>query len=405
VKCILLIIDGLGDLPSDELGGDTPLEAAHTPVLDRMAAAGSYGLIDPIAAGEIPNTHSGVGILFGMKPGQTNRLRRGPVEAAGLGLPMKPGDIALRANFATVDQSADGLLVRDRRAGRISQDTAELAIPFKLVQLGDGITASLRNTDQHRAVLLLSGPGLDSRVSDTDPGDIAMPALLAKSVAQVSSAGKTAEKINTFVALAHRELSAHPLNLKRIQQGKLPASGIITRGAGATSGFNSRISDAGISTALVSGCNTVKGLGRLFGFDIISDKRFTADRFTDLDAKVEAVITALASHDLVYLHIKAPDLFSHDHQPRAKKEFLERMDGALGPLLRSGAMIAVSADHTTNSNTGAHTADPVPALLYIPGQRTHQRSVYFGERWCKEGNLPRQPSSEFLQNITEIMSN
>jgi len=96
----LLIIDGLGDLPIPELGGKTPLEAADTPVLDRLAGEGLYGLVDPIIPGEIPNTHSGAGMLLGLLPEQADRLKRGPVEASGAGRVLKAGEVACRAAFA-----------------------------------------------------------------------------------------------------------------------------------------------------------------------------------------------------------------------------------------------------------------------------------------------------------------
>ena len=126
-KCALLIIDGLGDLPVPELDGKTPLEAAYTPVLDRLASGGLYGLVDPIIPGEIPNTHSGAGMLLGLLPEQAGRLKRGPVEASGAGRVLKAGEIAIRANFATLETRDEALWVTDRRAGRITAGTDELA--------------------------------------------------------------------------------------------------------------------------------------------------------------------------------------------------------------------------------------------------------------------------------------
>ena len=153
LKCALLIIDGLGDLPNPELDGKTPLEAAHTPVFDRLAMTGRYGLVDPIFPGEIPNTHSGTGMLMGLLPEQAGGLHRGPVEASGAGKVLSTGDVAMRANFASVEDQNGTLLVTDRRAGRITSATDELAAVLTDVDLGDGISASLAPTDQHRGVL------------------------------------------------------------------------------------------------------------------------------------------------------------------------------------------------------------------------------------------------------------
>ena len=126
-KAVIVIPDGLGDLPVEGLGGLTPLEAARTPVMDSLAASGRFGLVDPIAPGVIPNTDSAVALLLGLPPGEVGRLKRGPVEAAGAGCALRKGDIAARANFATVEPRGDRLLVTDRRAGRITEGTADLA--------------------------------------------------------------------------------------------------------------------------------------------------------------------------------------------------------------------------------------------------------------------------------------
>lgn len=402
-KCALLIIDGLGDLPVRELGGRTPLEAARTPVLDRLASSGQHGLVDPILPGEIPNTHSGSSLLLGIRPDQIERVVRGPVEASGAGCVLKPGDIALRVNFATVEVRNDGIFVLDRRAGRISSGTEELAAVLHDVDLGDGVKAVLRSTDQHRGVLVLSGPGLDADVSDTDPGDVTLPARLPPCQPGEAAAELTAGKINLFVDEAHRRLQGHPVNFRRSEAGKLPANGLITRGAGAWFSVDSVFHEHGVSAAVVAGCNTIRGLGKMFGFEAISDPRFTAAFDTDLHAKMSAVVTALEDHEMVYLHVKAPDICAHDLKPLAKRDFIERLDEALEPLMDAKCIIALTADHTTDSNTGYHTADPVPALLHDPASAAAGKAVAFGEEACRNGNMERQTSVEFLQRIIASM--
>ncbi len=407
-KSAVLIIDGLGDLPVAGLDGKTPLEAARTPVLDRLATGGQYGLVDPIIPGEIPNTHSGAGMLLGLLPEQADRLSRGPVEASGAGRVLKAGEVAVRVNFATLVSRNDELWVTDRRAGRITSGTDELAALLSNIDLGDGVTADLVATDQHRGVLVLSGPGLNASVSDTDPGDGAMPAALKACRPLIPEAELTATKINRFVNEAHRRLVNHPLNDVLLSEGKLPASGLITRGAGTCFSVDNILHSRGITAAVISGCNTVLGLGRTFGFDTISDPRFTADLDTDLDAKVEAVRLALQDHDMVYLHVKAPDICSHDCNPLAKRDFLQQLDKALAPLLDTQAIIAIAADHTTDSNSGFHTADPVPVLISqlesVPSSvQVKFAPVKFGESACRQGTMPRQLSNEFLLNLIQRM--
>jgi len=402
-RCILFIIDGMGDLPSPELSGLTPLEAASTPVLDLMAGNGLYGLVDPIRQGAIPNTHSGVGRLMGLIPEQANFLCRGPVEAAGRGVALAPGDIAMRTNFATLELRADGLWVKDRRAGRITRATDELAFVLQNIDLGDGIRGSLSSTDQHRGVLVLSGAGLSGTISNTDPGEKTMPAPLLDCRAIGPGAEVTAAKVNQFVAEAHRLLAEHPVNSDRISNGELPANGVITRGAGQQFNLDNVLHKLGIKAAVVSGCNTVNGVGKLLGLEVITKPAFTADINTDLDGKIAAAMAALAIHDMVFVHIKAPDICSHERQPLSKRDMLQRIDEAMAPLVGTDFVVAVGADHTTDSNTSYHTADPVPSLICKMKPEMGSSPVIFGEAACRSGNMARQSSHHFLLTVLRTM--
>ncbi len=153
---LVVILDGVGDRPSAALGGRTPLEAAHTPNLDRLAAAGMSGMVDPLLPGMPVGTHTGSGALLGLPPRLLMSLARGPVEAAGIGLDTEPGDVLMRCNFATLEEVVDGFNIVDRRAGRIREGTQELAAALKDMAVAPGISATLRPASQHRAVLRLS---------------------------------------------------------------------------------------------------------------------------------------------------------------------------------------------------------------------------------------------------------
>lgn len=402
-KSVLVIVDGLGDLPIAALGDKTPLEAAETPVLDHLAGHGRYGLVDPIKAGKVPNTHSGTGLLMGVLPRQAGHLSRGPVEAAGAGRTLKPGEIAFRANFASMERRHGDLWVTDRRAGRVTDGTDELASVLKDIDLGDGVFGSLFSTDQHRGVLVLSGNGLDTAVKDSDPGSCSLPVALEMCRPKKPAAELTASKVDRFIDEAFQRLVQHPVNLSRLNRGKLPANGILTRGAGAHLELDSLMERFGISAAVITGCNTVRGLGRLLNFEALVDHRFTADEHTDLNAKVSAALNALEYHDMVFMHVKATDIFSHDCKPLHKRDFLEKLDRALEPLMNTRHVIAVGADHTTDSNTGFHTADPVPALICSPGSETSGPPVRFGENQCRRGNMDRQTNSEFFSEVLREM--
>ena len=254
-KGLMIILDGLGDRSCPALQGLTPLEAASTPNLDRLAAEGATGLVDPLYPGVPVGTHTGTGVLMGLVPADAATLARGPVEAAGIGLDVNPGDVLLRCNFATLNGGGSGFEIRDRRAGRIREGTEELAAVLRDLPLGDGITGSLYPTTHHRAVLALRGAGLSSAVTDTDPGSgrEATGVLLARAgEAADAAAQRTAAAVNAFVREAHTRLAVHPLNADREARGLLPANGILTRSAGSTGQLGNLVSSLGLSASVIT---------------------------------------------------------------------------------------------------------------------------------------------------------
>jgi 2,3-bisphosphoglycerate-independent phosphoglycerate mutase len=401
-KRLMIILDGLGDCKSPALGGRTPLEAARTPNLDRLVELGRCGLVDPIGPGVRVGTHVGAGVLMGLAPDDALQLGRGPVEAAGIDLPLGEGDVALRCNLATLVEHDGVLYVHDRRAGRVSDESAGLLADLEDLDLGDGIRATVRPATQHRAVLRLSGEGLSAAVTNTDPGDAAkLPARVQPcrpASPQDPSAQRTAAAVSRLVHMVFDRLKEHPLNRLRLARSEPPATGLITRSAGSVRSLSNNLRERGLRVAVVSAESTVIGLGRLFGFTLLNDARFTAMTDTDLHAKLRVAKGALAEHDLVFLHVKGTDVCAHDREPRAKRDFIERIDAALAGLVEEGIVVAVTADHSTDSNTGSHTGDPVPSVLYAPGGACDDRDT-FGEADCRGGGLGRLSAEQFLEEF------
>ncbi len=404
-KGIIIILDGLGDRPGAALDGKTPLEAARTPNLNALAGAGQWGLVEPVPDGHDAHTHLGVGLLFGLRPDEAASLSRGPIEAAGLGWKLDPGDLLMRANFATLETGSDGVRILDRRAGRIERGTDELSRVLQDLDLGDGVRATFKSTEQHRGVLRLAGPGLSDRISETDPGNVRLPASLpaCRPLDGDAAAAHTAKLVNRFTAHAYDLLKDHPVNVARTRAGELPATGVICRGAGFMPGPLHTAANAGLRVAVVAGCSTVIGITRLLGFTAVRNPRFTADLHTDLDAKIGSALQTLADHDLAYVHVKAPDICAHDRQPLAKQALLERVDRAIAPLLDEDLVIGVCADHGTDSNTGWHVDDPVPGLLCErrPGEGDERPN--FGEQACLHGPMGRLDGEQFLQRVVAAM--
>lgn len=402
-KILFVILDGLGDLPHPALEGRTPLEAAETPVLDQLVAQGVCGLVDPLAPGVVVETHAGTAPLMGLDPARLATLARGPIEAAGAGMELASGDVALRGNFATVVRDGDEFEICDRRAGRIREGTEQLAQALSDIGPIDGVRVVVTPQKQHRIVVHLSGSGLGSEITDSDPGTAGIPQrvrrVAAKAPGDVDSE-RTATALNQFLARAHEVLAAHPLNREREAQGQPPANGLLTRGAGTVQPVDGLIAGLGLRGALVAGDRAVLGLGRLLGFTPICQPGFTGLVDSDVQAKVAAAREALENHDIVWLHYKGTDIASHDMQPLIKRDCIERVDAALRPFVGQDIVIAVTADHTTNSATGSHTAHPVPALLRAPeGQR--DAVTAFDEAVCRDGDLGRMRSAAFFRCVLD----
>jgi 2,3-bisphosphoglycerate-independent phosphoglycerate mutase len=405
-KGLMIILDGLGDRRIAALGGKTPLETANTPNMDRLATSGQCGLVDPMRPGVPLGTHTGTGLLLGLPPSVAAELARGPVEAAGIGIADDPDAIYLRCNLATLEKRAQGLTVIDRRAGRIGPEAAELSKSIGTLELSNGMLASLHPATQHRAVLKLSGGELSMQVTNSDPGNNYQEKGLVISQAKNpmnDAAVRTAAAINQVTQLVFERLQDHPVNIDRKRSGKPPANGIICRGPGRLPRLQTQIQRLGVKTAVVSGEKTVLGLAAMLNYTQITDDRFTSLPNTDLEEKVRRTLSALESHDLVYLHIKGTDICSHDQRPSAKAEMLERIDAALSPLLGEELVIAITGDHSTDSNTGRHCGDPVPTLLCSPTGRVDTIRT-FNEAGCAQGGMGRISSNGLLTSLLDMMN-
>ena len=403
---LLLIIDGLADRPIRALGGRTALQAAATPTFDRLAREGQSGLADPVAPGVVADTAAGSLALLGQTP---MALKRGPVEALGAEIELSPEDIALRANFATLDSSGN---VIDRRAGRIRTGTEKLAKAIDRLSLpgilADAVEVRVKVGTEHRLAVVLRGDGLSSAIQGSDPGETATPCppLIPRPDDPNNEADAfTANALALFEQEARRILRHHPVNQRREKEGLPPANAVLTRGAGRIhrlvpleeSGLPLRIS-------CVSGDRTLLGLTRWLGGRPITSPSMTANLDTDLRAKFEAASDALQSDDLVVLHVKGADIAAHDQRPDLKVEFLERVDGELTRLLDglSGPLrVAIASDHATLAESGQHAADALPVLLWGEGVEADGVEI-FDEQAAAGGGLQRLPLQLLLGRLFKL---
>lgn len=400
---LLLIIDGLADRPVRALGGRTPLQAAETPTLDRLARDGQCGLADPIEPGVVPDTAAGSLALFGQSP---RALARGPVEALGAGYRPDPGDIALRGNFATLDDKGQ---VVDRRAGRIRDHAPELAEALDrlpLPGLEEEVEVRVLAATEHRLAIVLraatNATELGSEIRGSDPGDGAIPCLPLEPVAddpRDEASVLCARALAAFEAEARHVLAHHPINRERIEKGLPPANTVLTRGPGRIhQSMPIEGPEGPLDIACIAGDRTLLGLATWLGADPIYLPQMTANLDTDLDLKFDQALEALGQRDMVVLHLKGADIAAHDTQPTKKAEFISRIDGHLERLLESvkGPLrVVVGGDHATLSESGQHAADPVPVLIWGDGIEADE-IVAYDEISVAQGKLGRFPLQRLL---------
>ncbi|MDU5527150.1 MAG: 2,3-bisphosphoglycerate-independent phosphoglycerate mutase [Finegoldia magna] len=400
-KVILAVADGVGDRPCEILGGKTPLEYASTPNLDKLASVGATGIMDVHGAGIPVGTDLGHMILFGY--GLEDYPGRGPIEAFGREIELQAGDVAFRSNFATVNEN---LCVVDRRAGRIRENTNLLAQSLNNIEI-DGIKVIFKEATEHRAVLILRGPGLSANITDTDPKVAGVDVNYKKCQSKDGKPDSifTAEIVNKFLLKANEILSKHPVNEERISKGLLPANFILTRGAGIMPKLEKISEKLNIKGACVAAEGTVLGVARLAGFTALTAPTMTGNIDTDVNAKAQMAVDALKDHDFVLVNLKATDLFGHDGNPEKKAQAVEVFDKFIGLLLEANlenTIIAVTADHSTPCERMEHSGDPVPVLIAGPGIR-QDRVTKFDEISCSYGGLCRIKGKDLSNTLYDFL--
>ncbi|HTY52425.1 MAG TPA: 2,3-bisphosphoglycerate-independent phosphoglycerate mutase [Methanomicrobiales archaeon] len=399
-KVLLLVLDGISDRPCPELGGRTPLEAARTPNLDRMAREGICGIMDPIGPGIRPGSDTAHLAILGYPP-ERYYTGRGPLEAEGCGIHMEPGMIGFRANFATL--GPDGR-VTDRRAGRI-HGTGPLCDAIEAgVRLKRGLRFSFRPGAGHRAAFALRGTGLGACVSSNDPKAEGLEPPAVAALTNEAKDRRTADACNDFLAQARAILADHPLNRGREKEGLPPANAILIRGAGEMGRFEPFADRYHLQGSVIAAATLITGIGRVVGLESVPVPDITGSADTNLDGKVRAAIGELGKRDFVLLNIKGADEAGHDGHPLEKRDFIARVDAALEPLLSLGdTVIAACGDHSTPCAIRDHSADPVPLVIHGEGVRV-DGVIRFTETACAGGGLHRIPGSALMPILLDLVN-
>jgi 2,3-bisphosphoglycerate-independent phosphoglycerate mutase len=402
LKAILLVCDGMADRPVPELGARTPLEAADNANMNTLALQGECGLMDPIAPGVRAGSDTSHLAILGYDP-YAVYTGRGPFEAAGIGMDVKKGDIAFRCNFSTVD---DNMVVIDRRAGRIEEGTDQLAAAVNGMQIED-VTVYFKESVAHRGALVLRGPGLGAAVTDADPHKVGEKVHEAHPLDPNDSASaKTARIVNEFVRRSYEILKDHPVNKARVAESKLPANIILPRGAGVAPHIQSFEEKYGLKAAAVVETGLIAGIAVYLGMDVIDVPTATGGLDSDIMSMGRAVIKGLKDHNFVLCNIKGCDIAGHDGDPRAKVEFIQRIDEVVGMLVQEVdeyTYIILTADHATPVSTKDHSGDSVPIVFYGPGVRVDSVQAY-DERSVVGGGLVRITGTSVMPILTQLMN-
>jgi 2,3-bisphosphoglycerate-independent phosphoglycerate mutase len=388
----------MGDRPVNQLGDKTPLEAASRPNFNALSGGGVNGIMDPIAPGIRPGSDTSHLSYLGYDP-YSCYTGRGPIEAAGIGMDVRPGDVAFRANFGTVD---DGMVVKDRRAGRITEGTGELAKALDGLEI-DGVEVIFKESVAHRGALVLRGEGLGADITDVDPHEPGVKIHESQGMDEASK--KTASVLNQFVRISHDRLGELPLNAERVKNGMLPANIILPRGAGILEPTPSFLDTHGLRGAAIAEVGLIYGVAKILGLDLIRVVGSTGGLDTDLEAIGRSATDALEDHDFVMCNVKGCDIAGHDGDAGAKKDFIEGIDSMLGGVMeRAGehSLLIVTADHSTPVSIMDHSGDPVPICIHGPGVRVDDVSEY-GERSCARGGLGRFRGIDLINIAKDLM--
>lgn len=375
MKFVVILGDGMADLPLEALQGKTPLQWAKKPHMDRIARLGRNGLASTVPEGFPPGSDVANLSVAGYEP-QKYYTGRAPLEAAAMGVPLAEGEIAFRCNFVTIE---DGIM-RDYSAGHItSEEGRELIEALKPLMPGHRLYAGV----SYRNLLVLKA---GARAICTPPHDIS-----DQPVQGHLPRGEEASRLLELMDAAQPILARHPVNLKRVAEGKKPANAIWLWGQGPAPAMPGFPELHGLRGAMISAVDLLKGIGVYAGLEVINVPGATGTLDTNYEGKVQAALEALQRLDFVYLHIEAPDEAGHEGDLEQKVRAIELFDQmAVGPMIEglksSGEewRVLLMPDHATPISIKTHSSDPVP--FAIMGDGIEADSVQtFDEQSARQG--------------------
>ena len=382
MKHIIILGDGMADWAVDELDGKTLLQAAHTPYMDLLARMGRTGRLVTVAQGFHPGSEVANMSVLGYNLPKVYE-GRGPLEAASIGVDLKPGEMAMRCNIICIE----GDKIKNHSAGHITTEEADVLVKYLEEKLGDDRVKFYTGV-QYRHLLVIKGG--DKRIECTPPHDVPLQPfrpLMVKPMPGTEDIDKpegeatltpsqTADLTNDLIMRSQELLKDHPVNLKRMAEGKDPANSIWPWSPGYRPRME-RLADKFPQVkrgAVISAVDLINGIGYYAGLRRLNVEGATGLYDTNYENKVAAALDALKTDDFVYLHVEASDEAGHEGNIALKIKTIENLDSrAVGPIYEAvkdwdePVAIAVLPDHPTPCKLRTHTAEPVPFLMWYPG--------------------------------------
>lgn len=388
MKYVVLQGDGMADEPIAELGGKTPLEAARTPNLDRMASYGILGQTRTIPAGLPPGSDVGTMSVLGYDP-RRYHTGRSPIEAASMGVELGPDDVAFRCNLVTLETPEGGVeVMRDFAGGHIpTEEAREIVLDLHREMGRDGLEFYPGVSYRH----LLVWRGGQYGMRTTPPHD-----LSDKPVGNAFPQGADADTLCTLMERSRALLAAHPVCQARLARGERAPTAIWLWGQGKRPALPTFRERFGLAGSVIAAVDLVNGLGVLAGLERVAVPGATGFLDTNFRGKAEYGLRALDAREFLFLHVEAPDEGGHLGDPRKKVEAIENFDekvvGTILEGLRAGSdewRVLVMPDHPTPCALKTHTSDPVPFLVYVSSDERKARSAGRGyhERDAREQGI------------------
>lgn len=399
MKHIIILGDGMADEPIASLGGLTPLQYAQTPYMDELARLGVTGRMKTVADGFHPGSEvANMAVLGYDLP--TVYEGRGVLEAASIGVELQPGDMAMRCNLICVE----GEILKNHSAGHITTEESDALIQYLNEQLGSERVHFYTGVS-YRHLLVIKGG--DKRVACTPPHDVPLHPfrpLLVK--AEVPEAQATADLLNELILRSQELLKTHPVNLRRQAEGKDMANSIWPWSPGYRPAMRTLKEMYGFERgAVISAVDLIRGIGVYAGLKVLHVEGATGLYDTNYEGKAQAALEALKENDFVYLHIEASDEAGHEGDVALKIKTIENLDRrAVGPIYeavkqwKEPVAIAVLPDHPTPCAVRTHTNQPVPFLIWKPGE-TPDGVTRFDEFAVAEGKYGVLEKDQFIKEF------